>query len=108
MLRPSWMVDLGGLGKAFILGEKVEFKCLRHTKSVKRGLWKCYMKLVSSFFGMALYGACTRQFNTFADRGLRDSTKTFVHHPYHIHVILLIDVVHSPDPRTKAVAQIYD
>ena len=44
------MVDLGGLGEAFILGEKVGFKCQRHTESVKGVLWKCYMKFALLFF----------------------------------------------------------
>ena len=36
MFRPWLMVDLGGLGEAVILGEKVGFKCQHHTESVNR------------------------------------------------------------------------
>ena len=96
MLRPWWMVDLGGLREAFILGEKVGFKCQRHTESVKGicGSVMSYLLIFALlFFKMALFGACARHFNTFADKGIDDSTKTYTSRSRHTHIAR---IVHTP------------
>ena len=43
MLRPLWMVDLGGLGKEFTLVGKEGVKC-HCPEKCQKDFWKCYIE----------------------------------------------------------------
>ena len=65
-------------------------------QKVLKELWKCHKELGSSFFGIGLFGACARSFNTLADKDIHDSTKTFVRRSHHTHIALVVDSVCDP------------
>ena len=82
------MIDLGALGKTFILGGKEGVKC-QHGEKCQSIIWKCYMKL--ALLSLELHcAALARDLNTFADKGIHDSTKTYTSRSHHTHIALVI------------------